>query len=426
MPEKQRSFHEFMPVDVWKWKIIESKVERLLSLSNYQEIRLSILQDYKVLRKGITALMHGEQAEDITQRVLNLCTPDNNISLLSLRPEGTISVLHHAAGIIQPGEIHRFYYHGPMFRKDKDLNPMEFYQLGVEFLGSDSVLSENEVISLGMKICRELGLSDTTLELNSYGCEDCRRPYYEALRKYLEANKGNSCESCFNTISANPMSDTDCKLAPCRKFIQEAPKVSDFLCEKCLKNFAKVKRIQANLAHTYKVNPGLYKNFSYYNETVFDFIITHKGQKLIIGGGGRYDYLSAKITNKPIPAVGFYLNLDTIFEVMEERRIFSRGGQRFTVYLCAQSPDLEIMMLQIAGELHDNGISTVISPEQLATDAEKQNAGQRGASLMLILRDNNIREGKILMHNLVKNHPAYLPLNQVVDEILIARKALTK
>lgn len=370
--------------------------------------------------------MHGEQAEDITQRVLNLCTPDNNISLISLRPEGTISVLYHAAGIIKPGEIHRFYYHGPMFRKDDDLNPMEFYQLGVEFLGSDSVLSENEVISLGMKICRELGLSDTTLELNSYGCEDCRRPYYEALRKYLEDNRGDSCESCFNTISANPMTDTSCKLLPCRKFIEAAPKVSDYLCEKCRKNFSKVKRIQANLAHNYKVNPGLYKNFSYYNETVFDFIVTHKGEKLIVGGGGRYDYLSAKITNKPIPAVGFYLNLDTIFEVMEERKIFSPGGRRFTVYLCAQSPDLEIMMLQLAAELNDNGISTIVSPELVSTDAEKLNAQARGASLMLILRDNNIREGKILMHNLVKDHPAYLPLNQVVDEILIARKSLTK
>lgn len=51
MLDKHR-FHEFMPADVWKWKIIESKVERLLSLSNYQEIRLSILQDYKVLRKA--------------------------------------------------------------------------------------------------------------------------------------------------------------------------------------------------------------------------------------------------------------------------------------------------------------------------------------------------------------------------------------
>lgn len=426
MSEDQRKYHEFMPDDVWKWKIIESKVDRLLALYDYQEIRLSILQDYHVLRNGITALMHGDQAEDVTERVLNLCVPDNNISLISLRPEGTISVLHHTARIIKPGEIHRFYYHGPMFRKDKDLNPMEFYQLGVEYLGSDSVLSENEVISLGMKICRQLGLTDTTLELNSYGCEECRQPYFRALREYLEANRGNSCQSCFETINANPMTDTSCNQPRCRSFIADAPKVSDYLCDKCRQNFSKVKRIQANLAHTYKVNHGLYKNFSYYNETVFDFIVTHKGERLVIGGGGRYDYLSAKITNKPIPAVGFYLNLDTIFEVMEERKIFAHTGQRFTTYICAQSPDLEIMMLQIATELHDNGIMTIVSPELLSTEEEKKNALERGASLILILRDDNIREGKILMHNLVKNHPAYLPINQVVNEILIARKALTK
>ena len=120
MPQQAHSFHEFMPADVWRWKMIEHQVDQVLALHDYEEIRLSVLQDYKVLYQGITALMRQQDAEEAVRKTLNLCVPNDDISLISLRPEGTISVLHHTARVFQPGEIHRFYYHGPMFRLDKN------------------------------------------------------------------------------------------------------------------------------------------------------------------------------------------------------------------------------------------------------------------------------------------------------------------
>ncbi|HRY83983.1 MAG TPA: ATP phosphoribosyltransferase regulatory subunit [Candidatus Cloacimonadota bacterium] len=426
MPEKHSGFHEFMPEDVWKWKIIESRVEDLLALYNYQEIRLSILQDHKVLHDGITALMQEDQAQDVEDKVLSLSGPDQSISLLSLRPEGTISVLHHTAKLAAPGDLQRLYYHGPMFRKDKQGNPMEFYQLGIEYLGSDSVLSENEVISLGMRICKQLGLHDIYLELNSFGCQTCRRPFKAAIRTYLEEHRNALCAHCYKVLYANPNAETGCTEPECLEVMAAAPKISEFLCPTCKKNFSKVKQIQANLAHSYKVNPAMLKNFSYYNETVFDFLLKNNGKPVMIGGGGRYDYLAERITGRKIPAVGFYLNLDTIFELMQQRKLFSRNTSPFTVYLCAQTQDMDIMLLQLASELHDYGITTYVNPEIQDTESERRNAAAQGASLMLILRDENIREGKILLHNLVKEYPAYIPLNQVVGEILLAQKSLTK
>ncbi len=120
-------FHEFMPDKVWKWKILEDNLEKVLALHDYQEIRLSVLQDSKVLKDGITALMQGHEADHAMQSVLSLADVDNQLSLLSMRPEGTISVLHNTARITNPGEIHRSYYSGPMFRKHGQNQQMEFY-----------------------------------------------------------------------------------------------------------------------------------------------------------------------------------------------------------------------------------------------------------------------------------------------------------
>jgi histidyl-tRNA synthetase len=420
------TFHEFMPEDVWKWKLLERRIEQVLALHDYEEIRLSVLQDYNVMYSGITALMQGHEAESVVEKTLTLCQPDEDISLLSLRPEGTISVLHHTARIMKDKDVHRFYYHGPMFRKDRNRRPMEFYQLGVELLGSDSILSENEVISLGMKLLGEIGLKDVTLKLNSFGCEVCRQPFFQDMRAFLKEHEDHYCRSCYDELYANPFADTRCSDSACLHHALSGPKIGDYLCKKCKENFNKIKKIQANLAHPYRVDPHLFKNFVYYNETVFDFVTKPGEQEIIIGGGGRYDYLSAKITGRKIPAVGFYLNLDTIYGLMDSRRSFAMPDRSFSVYLCAQSPDLEMMMLQIAHELHQHRIKTVLSTEIGTTEAELAHARKKQCELMLIIREDNIREGKLLLRNLAKDHQAYVPLNQITDEIQLARKSLKK
>lgn len=418
--------HQFMPDKVWKWKLLEQKVAQVLSLHDYQEIRLSVLQDYSVIHEGITALMHKDEAAQTAQGIVNLSQPNGNISLLSLRPEGTISVLHHTAQIIQDKEVYRFYYIGPMFRKGDNNIPSEFHQLGVELLGSESVISENEVISLGVKICQQLGLKDVRLQLNSFGCQDCRAQYFEDMRVYLKEHEEQICEDCFKQLYTNPFSDTSCGDAVCMKALEAGPKIMDYLCPTCLENFSKVKNIQANLAHQYTVNPKLFKNYAYYNETVFDFVIKQNGSDLIIGGGGRYDYLSRMITGKDIPAVGFYLNMDSIFEIMERRELFTPFDKDFSVYISTQSEDLEMMLLQIAQELHDNNIKTVLSTDKHTITEDLALATKAQCELMLVIRDENVREGKILMRNLIKEHQDYIKLDGIIEAILLARKSLNK
>jgi histidyl-tRNA synthetase len=419
-----QSFHEIMPDDVWKWKYLECQIEQVLSLFNYQEIRLSVLQDYETLQKGITALLDTDEVHEITSQVINLDQPDGNIGLLSLRPEGTINVLNHVASRFQDGKIHRIFYHGPMFRKDANQNPMEFYQLGVELLGSDSILSENEIISMGMKLCQQLGLKDIWLDINSFGCEADRPVYYNAMREFLKEHKDEYCEACLETLNNNPLHATECLDKDCLHSTQQGPKIQDYLCKKCKINFTKVKKIQANLANEYKINDNLFKNFSYYNETVFNFMINKNSEALLIGGGGRYDFLSNRITGKQIPAVGFYFNLDTIFKVMSERGLFQTPKPPFRVYICTQSEDLEIMLLQIVQELHQDNISTVISADIQDNVTEMQNAIKNECEAMIILRNDNIREGKTLLKNLVKDSQSYVALSDLLPEIDLIRKSV--
>lgn len=422
--KKPLSFHEIMPDDVWKWKYMESQIEQVLSLFNYKEIRLSVLQDYNILYKGITALLDTEEAQETTQQLINLSQPDENIGLLSLRPEGTINVLNHVAHRFNGDKINRIFYHGPMFRKDNKQKPLEFYQLGVELLGSDSILSESEIISLGMKICEQLGLKDAWLEINSFGCESCRPVFYKAMRSFLDEHREEFCIDCFNSLYNNPLHSTNCLESTCMHSTRQGPKIHDYLCPKCKTNFDKVKKIQANLANNYKVNHHLYKNFSYYNETVFNFLIQTNGNTEIIGGGGRYDFLSNRVTGKQIPAVGFYFNLDLLYSILTTRKLFHSQTNPFRVYICSQSEVMEIMLLQIVQELHQHNISTIISSDIADTEVDTKTAKANGCQVMIILRSENIREGKALLKNLVKEKQTYVTLGDLLPEIDIIKKSL--
>ncbi|MFA5510502.1 MAG: ATP phosphoribosyltransferase regulatory subunit, partial [Candidatus Cloacimonadaceae bacterium] len=97
MPEHSYNFHHFMPADVWRWKMIESEIDQVLALYDYEEIRLSILQDYKIINRGISAPKDECQTGEPVDDTLTLCAVDNDLSTISLRPEGTISVLDYAA-----------------------------------------------------------------------------------------------------------------------------------------------------------------------------------------------------------------------------------------------------------------------------------------------------------------------------------------
>lgn len=426
MPQSKATYPDFLPEEAGKWKLMEERFDRVLKLHDYQEIRLPILQDRELVHRGITALMQAREAERVWAKTLNVCGPDGSAGDLCLRPEGTISVLNHVAQTFRRGEIHRYYYHGPVFRQGRDRAARESFQLGVELLGSDSQITENEIISLGVRLLRELGFREASLRLNSFGCESCRREFFASVRAELQKNSGEYCPACLEELAVNPFCETHCEDERCRHSRPGDLNILDHLCAKCEADFASIKKVQANLGHPFEVDPQLFKNFAYYNGTVFDFVIGQGEAELIAGGGGRYDHLSEKLSKRHIPAVGFYLDLDLIFGAMEARRLFFTWGSDFSVYICAQSPDMEMMLLQIAQELHSEDIITVLSPAIRDSEEERNQARAHNCDLMLAIHEDNIREGKLLLHNLNRDSQAYIALNKLTEAVQLARKTSRK
>src|SRR5713226_9501910 len=95
--------------------------------------------------------------------------------LTSLRPEATASVvrayIEHGMHTL-PGDV-KLYYIGPMFRRERPQKGRyrQFYQIGAEVLGqSDAPAIDAEVLEMLLVFFSRLGLTRTTLYVNSIGC----------------------------------------------------------------------------------------------------------------------------------------------------------------------------------------------------------------------------------------------------------------
>ena len=86
-----------------------------------------------------------------------------------------------------PGNV-KLYYIGPMFRRERPQKGRyrQFYQIGAEVLGqSDAPAIDAEVLEMLLVFFKRVGLTKTTLYVNSIGCKECRPKYVELLREEL-------------------------------------------------------------------------------------------------------------------------------------------------------------------------------------------------------------------------------------------------
>jgi histidyl-tRNA synthetase len=81
------------------------------------------------------------------------------------------------------------------------------------------------------------------------------------------------------------------------------------------------------------------------------------------------------------------------------------------------------MLLQIVQELHQDDISTIINTDRNPTEKDTEVALASDCQVMVILRAENIREGKALLKNFIKEKQSYVSLSDLLPEIDIIRKS---
>lgn len=329
-----RGMRDLLPEQSYAWQQLESLLNRTMTQYGYAEIRTPIVEKTELFCRSI-----GEVTDIVEKEMYSF--EDRNGDGLTLRPENTAACVRAVLqnGLLRDGPL-RLFYMGPMFRHERPQKGRyrQFHQVGAEAYGMPGPVVEAELIGLGERLWKVLGIdADIELEINTLGVAGDRQKHREALIAYFEANLEVLDEDAKRRLHSNPLRILDTKNPDMQALVEAAPQLSDYLCEESQQHFTRLKSLLDELGITYRVNPRLVRGLDYYSHTVFEWVTTRLGSQGTVCAGGRYDGLVDDLGGKATPAVGWAMGMERLLELVAELH-----GQE-----SAPSADLYVVM---AGE----------------------------------------------------------------------------
>jgi len=378
---------DMLPADAYKWQYLEKRLGEIAATYGFREIRTPIFEHTELFLRGI-----GETT-DVVQKEMYTFNDKGNRSI-TLKPEGTAPAVRAYVESSLYNEVQptKMYYFTPVFRYENVQKGRlrQHHQFGVEAFGAKDASIDAEIISLAMRVFRELGISSIELNINNIGCPKCRKTYNEALQTYLKANYDNLCETCKTRFEKNPMRILDCKERSCKRIVAGAPMILDYLCDECEDHFGDLKKYLEALGIEYKVDPLIVRGLDYYSKTVFEII----NDGITVCGGGRYDYLIEQIDGPSTPAMGFGMGMERLILTLEQNNITIPVEPFIDLYVGSMGDAAKLKSMQLVNSLRQKGMKCESDHLDRSVKAEMKYANKIGARYTLVIGEDELNTGK--------------------------------
>ena len=386
-----RGMNDLLPADSTLWSSLDETISNLLISYGYKYCRTPIVESTETFSRAI-----GEVTDIVEKEMYTW--EDNNGNSLTLRPEGTASVVRMMIEHNLPREgIQKVFYNGPMFRHERPQKGRyrQFHQVGAEVFGASDAKIDAELISISDSLWKSLGIN-ARLEINSLGSKESRSAYRNILTAFFNENISQLDEDSLRRLKTNPLRILDSKNKDLELLISNAPKMIDHLDDESKEHFTILKTYLDNLDISYEVNPRLVRGLDYYNQTVFEWISNDLGSQGTICGGGRYDGLVEKMGGSPTPAIGFAMGLERIALLIQDKKsqIVIKRCQLYFVTL-GDKAQIESMKLskKILQALPNITLSNDLSMGSLKSQMKK--ADKSNADFALILGEEELSNNQL-------------------------------
>ena len=389
--------HDILPEDSYKWRHLESIVHQVCTQFGYQEIRTPIFEQNKLFSRSV-----GEESDIVTKEMYSWEDKEN--SFLTLRPELTAPVARaynqHNLGNLSP--IHRFYYIGPLFRRERPQKgrQRQFHQFGIEAFGSNFAEQDAEIIALAWHLLAHFRLTNKIdLQVNSIGTSECRARYRDALKQFLKPHFGELSEISKRRFNTNPLRILDSKNKKEQTILKNGPRISDYYTKDDKEHFNEVKTYLKAMNIPFTINSGLVRGLDYYTKTVFEITSNELGSQDALLGGGRYDSLVETLGGKPTPGIGFAAGIERILLLINEENFKEHKPVPDIYLICLEKKGIPVS-LNIAKILRLKGLNIVSDPLRRSMKAQMRDANKLRARYVLILGESELKDNTIIFKNL--------------------------
>lgn len=376
------------PSEAFKWHFVEDTIKERADIYGYREMRTPTFEYTELFQRGV-----GDTT-DVVQKEMYTFTDKGGRSL-TLKPEGTAGAVRSFVehGLYNSALPLKAYYFTPVFRYERPQagRYREHHQFGAEVFGATEPTMDAELIAFALDIISSFGINELSLCINSIGCPKCRAEYNAALKEYMNSRREELCSTCRERLEKNPLRILDCKVPSCGEIAANAPVILDYLCDDCREHFEKLKQLLDAAGIAYTVDPHIVRGLDYYVRTVFEIIYTQPGgDKITVCGGGRYDGLSAQISDVSVASAGFGMGLERLIMVLENAGILPPDDDNCRVFIASMGQRAEKEAFTLAQRLRALGIRAEINHCKRSLKAQMKYADKIRAQSVIVIGDNEV------------------------------------
>ena len=378
---------DYLPDEAAAKRALETKLARLFLDWGYDEVVTPTVEYMDNLTRG--------SSHSLEPHLFRLI--DRHNRTVALRHEMTTPIARLVSSRLQDQPLPvKLSYISSVFRYEEAQagRQCEFYQAGVELMGTTSAQADAEVIALAIESLRQSGLSDFQVcvgqvdfinaILAQYNIDDDTQ---SAIRAALEKR---NLVALGQLVDALKLPDNAKEVLRNLPLLNGGAELLDRAYTMALNE--RSRRALDNLSEVYRLlkaygvteyvrfDLGIIRDFSYYTGLVFE--IYAPGLGFPIAGGGRYDHLLSDF-GAACPATGFAVGIERILMAQQCQQLphYSPARDIYVGYAAARGAEA----IERARELRSEGrvVELAMMPE--SREMAERSQQQRGYAELVYL-----------------------------------------
>ncbi|MEE0920910.1 MAG: histidine--tRNA ligase [Paludibacteraceae bacterium] len=452
-PSIPKGTRDFSPLEMARRNYIFDTIKSVFSLYGFQQIETPAMENLSTLmgkygEEGdkllFKILNSGDWKSAITHEALDQATIGaltSKVSEKGLRYDLTVPF---ARFVVQHREEIQFpfkrYQIQPVWRADRPQKGRyrEFYQCDVDVVGTNSLLSEVELIQIVAEVYRRLGIRvslhinnrkilagiaevigqperiiDITVaidKLDKIGIDNVNK---ELLDKGLPQEAVDALQPILHLSGTNTekLNQLEQVLAGCEvglKGIEELRTIFALYANSQLP-------IAAEAASNIQIELDLClaRGLNYYTGAIFE-VKALDVQMGSITGGGRYDNLTGIFGMPNVSGVGISFGADRIYDVLSELNLYHENLQSTTQLLFATFGEQELLYaLRWAKVLREKGMSVEVYPEPTKMKKQMGYADSKKIPFVAIVGGDEMAAGKVMLKDMQSGEQQLLTLEEL-------------
>ncbi len=404
MLQKPRGTRDFLPDEMERRRLIERRMRETARRWGYREVSTP---DFEHLE-----LFTMKSGEGIIQEMYVF--EDKGGRQMTLRPEVTAAVLRMYVneGKVLPKPI-RWCYFADCFRYERPQKGRyrQFWQFGVELIGSDTPLADAEVIMLANEALQSSGV---TFDLHvghlapmKHLLADLAPGDQRAIMACLDKHDAAGLEAALVGKGLTHLAEPLAALSECRT-VPEVFEIAGDVPERARieETFALLDSQNIN----YQPDFGIARGLDYYTGMVFEGFARNLGAENQILGGGTYR-LAHLFGGDDVASCGFAIGFDRVMVSVGD---FPLAHEPVVGVVC--TPDARARALEVARAFRGAGVRTEVDLMQRGMGAQISHAAKT-ADFAVVLGKREVEAGTVTLRDLSSGEQQEKSLEDAIAEV---------